>query len=183
MFLLQPNSQSALAVVLWYHNRQISESSPVRSPLPLLPHQLMSYFAVWHHLSFCENPHKTTSQQLDNSSTRPCGEKEEGASYHYSLLERSGKRKPILRAISNMSIRALSPALAVKFNISPGRWQHFPMWPLFLQRDKGKRTEMTGTQHVGNLKHQFIHYITIKMVLVIFHYQNNILVFCTSVIW
>jgi hypothetical protein len=49
-------------------------------------------------------------------------------------------------------IRALSPALAVKFNISPGRWQHFPLWTLFLQRDKGKRTEMTGTQHVGTLK-------------------------------
>jgi hypothetical protein len=81
------------------------------------------------------------------------------------------------------AIRALSPALAVKFKISPGRWQHFPMWPLFLQRDKGKRTEMTGTQHVGNLKLQFLHYITIQMVLVIFHYQNNILVFCTSVIW
>jgi hypothetical protein len=43
----------------------------------------------------------------------------------------------------------LSPALAVTFNISPGRWQHFPLWPLFLQRDKGKQTEMTGTQHVG----------------------------------
>jgi hypothetical protein len=42
---------------------------------------------------------------------------------------------------------------------------------------------MTGTQHVGFLKHYFPHYITIKMVLVIFHYQNNILVFCTSVIW
>jgi hypothetical protein len=36
------------------------------------------------------------SQQLDNNSTRPCGEKEEGASYHYSLLERSGKRRSIL---------------------------------------------------------------------------------------
>jgi hypothetical protein len=36
---------------------------------------------------------------------------------------------------------------------------------------------MTGTQHVGTLKHQFIHYITIKTVLIIFHYQNNILVF------
>jgi hypothetical protein len=36
---------------------------------------------------------------------------------------------------------------------------------------------------VGNLKHQFLHYITIKMVLVIFHYQNKILVFCTYVIW
>jgi hypothetical protein len=80
-------------------------------------------------------------------------------------------------------IRALSPALAVKFNISPGRWQHFPLWPLFLQREKGKRTEMTGTQHVATLKHQFLHYITLKMVLDIFYYQNNYLVFCTSVIW
>jgi hypothetical protein len=35
-----------------------------------------------------------------------------------SLLQRKGER-------------ALSPALAVKFNISPGRWQHFPLWPLF----------------------------------------------------
>jgi hypothetical protein len=42
---------------------------------------------------------------------------------------------------------------------------------------------MTVTQHVGTLKHQFLYYITIKMVLVIFHYQNNILVFCASVIW
>jgi hypothetical protein len=47
------------------------------------------------------------------------------------------------------SIRALSPALAVKFNISPGRWQHFPLWLLFLQKDKRKRTKITGTQHVG----------------------------------
>jgi hypothetical protein len=36
---------------------------------------------------------------------------------------------------------------------------------------------MTVTQHVGILKHQFLHYVTIKMMLVIFHYQNNILVF------
>jgi hypothetical protein len=49
--------------------------------------------------------------------------------------------------------------------------------PLFLPRDKGKRTEMTGTQHVGTLKQKCIHYITIKMVLVIFHYQHNILIF------
>jgi hypothetical protein len=73
----------------------------------------------------------------------------------------------------------LSPALAVKFIISSGRWQHFPLWPLFLLREKGKQTEMTVTQHVGILKHKFLHYVTIKMVLVIFHYQNNILVFCT----
>jgi hypothetical protein len=44
---------------------------------------------------------------------------------------------------------------------------------LFLQRDKGKRTEITGTQIVGILKTYFLHYITIKMVLVILHYQNN----------
>jgi hypothetical protein len=80
---------------------------------------------------------------------------------------------------SRPHIRALLPALAVKFNISPGRWQHFRLWPLFLQREKGKRTEMTGTQHVGTIKHQFLHKIkiTIKMVLVIFHYLNNVLFF------
>jgi hypothetical protein len=74
-----------------------------------------------------------------------------------------------MQSIFANAIRALSPALAVKFNISSGRWQHFPLWPLFLQREKGKRTEMTGTQHVGTLKYQFIHYSTIKMVLVFFH--------------
>jgi hypothetical protein len=38
------------------------------------------------------------------------------------------------------------------------------MWPLFLLRTKGKRKEMTGTQHVGTLKHKFLQYITIKNV-------------------
>jgi hypothetical protein len=47
------------------------------------------------------------------------------------------------------------------------------MWPLFLLRAKGKRKEMTGTQHVGTSKHQFLQYITIKNVFVLFHYQNN----------
>jgi hypothetical protein len=45
---------------------------------------------------------------------------------------------------------------------------------------------MTGTQHVGILKHQFLHYITRKIVLVIFHYQNNFKHnswFFASVIW
>jgi hypothetical protein len=37
-----------------------------------------------------------------------------------------------------LAIRALSPALAVKFNILPGRWQQIPPWPLFLLRDEGK---------------------------------------------
>jgi hypothetical protein len=90
---------------------------------------------------------------------------------------------PALSVAQQNPIRALSPALGVKFTISPGRWQHFPLWPLLLQREKKKRTEMTGTQHVGTLEYQFLHYITIKMVLVFFYFQNNILVFCTSVIW
>jgi hypothetical protein len=47
------------------------------------------------------------------------------------------------------------------------------MWPLFLLRAKGKGKEMTGTLHVGTLKHQFLQYITIKNVFVLFHYQNN----------
>jgi hypothetical protein len=38
---------------------------------------------------------------------------------------------------------------------------------------------MTETQHVETLKHQFLHYITIKTVLGFFHYQNSIFVFCT----
>jgi hypothetical protein len=32
------------------------------------------------------------------------------------------------------------------------------MWPLFLLRAKGKRKEMTGTQHVGTLKHKFLQF-------------------------
>jgi hypothetical protein len=47
------------------------------------------------------------------------------------------------------------------------------MWPLFLLRGKGKGKEMTGTLHVGTLKHQFLQYITIKNVFVLFQKQNN----------
>jgi hypothetical protein len=57
------------------------------------------------------------------------------------------------------------------------------MWPLFLLRAKGKRKEMTGTQHVGTLKHKFLQYITIKNVLVLFHYQNNFEMNSSSAIW
>jgi hypothetical protein len=46
------------------------------------------------------------------------------------------------------------------------------LWPLFLLRAKGNQKEMTGKQHVGALKHQFLQYITIKNVFVLFHYQN-----------
>jgi hypothetical protein len=57
------------------------------------------------------------------------------------------------------------------------------MWPLFLLRAKGKQKEMTGTQHVGTLKHKFLQYITIKNVLVLFHYQNNCEMNSSSAIW
>jgi hypothetical protein len=57
------------------------------------------------------------------------------------------------------------------------------LWPLFLLRAKGKRKEMTGTQHVGTLKHKFLQYIKIKNVLVLFYYQNNFEMNSSSVIW
>jgi hypothetical protein len=47
---------------------------------------------------------------------------------------------------------------------------------------KGKRKEMT-TQHVVALKHQFLQYITIKNVFVLFHYQNNFEMNSFSAIW
>jgi hypothetical protein len=43
------------------------------------------------------------------------------------------------------------------------------MWPLFLLRDKGKRTEMTWLQHVATLKRLILHYITTKIVIVLFY--------------
>jgi hypothetical protein len=61
--------------------------------------------------------------------------------------------------------------LAAKFNHVGG--STFGLWPFFLQRDIGKRKEITVTQHVGTLKHQFFHYITITIVLVLFHYLTN----------
>jgi hypothetical protein len=57
------------------------------------------------------------------------------------------------------------------------------MWPLFLMRAKGKRKEMTGTQHVGTLKHQFLQYVTIKNVFVLFPYRNNFKINYSSAIW
>jgi hypothetical protein len=57
------------------------------------------------------------------------------------------------------------------------------MWPLFLLRAKGKWKKITGTQHVGTLKHQFLQYITITNVFVPFHYQNNFEMNYSSAIW
>jgi hypothetical protein len=42
---------------------------------------------------------------------------------------------------------------------------------------------MTGTQHVGTLKHKFLQYIKIKNGLVLFHYQNNFEMKSSSAIW
>jgi hypothetical protein len=43
---------------------------------------------------------------------------------------------------------------------------------------------MTGTQHVGTLiKNKFLQYITIKNVLVLFHYQNNFEMNSSFAIW
>jgi hypothetical protein len=57
------------------------------------------------------------------------------------------------------------------------------MWLLFLLGAKGKRKEMTGTQHVGTLKIQFLQYITIKNVFVLFYYQNNFEMNYSCAIW
>jgi hypothetical protein len=45
----------------------------------------------------------------------------------------------------------------------------FGLWPLFHLRDGGKWTEMSATQHGGTLRHYFLHYITIKIMLGFFH--------------
>jgi hypothetical protein len=42
---------------------------------------------------------------------------------------------------------------------------------------------MTGTQHVVTYKHKFLQYITIKNVLVLFHYKNNFDMNSSSAIW
>jgi hypothetical protein len=89
-----------------------------------------------------------------------------------------------LQALQLQCIRALLAASAAKFNITLVRWQH-PSHVAFvyLLRAKGKRKEMTGTQHVGTLKHKFLQYITIKNELVLFHYQNNLGMNSSSAIW
>jgi hypothetical protein len=48
----------------------------------------------------------------------------------------------------------------------------FGLWPLFHLRDGGKWTEMTATQHGGTLRHDFLHYFTIKIMLSFFHYLD-----------
>jgi hypothetical protein len=83
----------ALAVVLWYHTRLRSKSSPARFPagrtenifslfpLPLLPHQLMSYFDVWRHLSPAKKiriARKTTLQHIETTA-QPAHVKDDSA--------------------------------------------------------------------------------------------------------
>jgi hypothetical protein len=46
---------------------------------------------------------------------------------------------------------------------------------LFLLRAKGKRKEITGTQHVGTYKHKVLQYNTIKNVLNLFFFITKII--------
>jgi hypothetical protein len=77
------------------------------SPLPLLPHRLMSYFYVWHHLSFRENPHRTqdsiaaTRQQLNPPTWRKKKKVLAPTIVYWRGAERGDQ---FYRAISNMSI-------------------------------------------------------------------------------
>jgi hypothetical protein len=80
-------------------------------------------------------------------------------------------------------IRALSAATAANLTLHPLGGSTPRMWPLFLLGAKGKQKEMTGTQHVGTLKHKLLQYITNKNVLVLFHYQNNFEMNSSSAIW
>jgi hypothetical protein len=41
----------------------------------------------------------------------------------------------------------------------------FGLWPLFHLRDGGKWTEMTATQHRGTLRREFLHFISITIML------------------
>jgi hypothetical protein len=75
-----PCTGNGLVVPSSSHKREVAGLIPAGciitfiSPIPLLPHRLISYFDVGRHLSIHENLHKT-SQQQDNSLTRPRGEK------------------------------------------------------------------------------------------------------------
>jgi hypothetical protein len=63
----------------------------------------------------------------------------------------------------------------------------FGLWPLFHLRYGGKWTEMTATQHGGTLRHVFLHYITIKIMLGFFHFvfsffKFNVVIFLCDVV-
>jgi hypothetical protein len=105
-FIIRTDHQSlqcvAMAMVLWYHPRLISESSPVRfpagctktflSPLPLSPHQLKSYFDVWRHLPSVKI--RIAQNNIARVNIAPkkttCSSRPRGGRRHNSLLERSG---------------------------------------------------------------------------------------------
>jgi hypothetical protein len=84
-------------------------------PLPLLPHRLMSYFDVWRHLSFHENPLMTSQQQT--SSTRPGGEWEGASTTVYWRGAERGDQ--FYRAISNSFISGISCNGHHKWKIYP----------------------------------------------------------------
>jgi hypothetical protein len=80
-------------------------------------------------------------------------------------------------------IRALSAASAAKFNIAPVRWQHPSHVAIVPTESKGKTEGNDWDTACGNFKHKFLQYITIKNVLVLFHYQNNFEMNSFSAIW
>jgi hypothetical protein len=80
------------------HKREVTGSIPAGCtktylfPHPLLPHRLMSHFDVWRHLSL----HKNRTRHRSNKTKARPAHVEKRRCYHYSLLERSGKRRIIL---------------------------------------------------------------------------------------
>jgi hypothetical protein len=58
----------------------------------------------------------------------------------------------------------------LSLTVHPVDGSTFGLWPLFHLRDGGKRTEMTATPHGEALRHWFLFYTTLKIMLVLFHY-------------
>jgi hypothetical protein len=88
------------------------------------------------------------------------------------------------RLIFNViTIRALSAASAAKFNIAPVRWQHPSHVAIVPPESKGKTEGNEWDTACGNLKIQFLQYITITNVFVLFHYPNNFEMNYSSAIW
>jgi hypothetical protein len=92
----------------------------------------------------------------------------------YSLVN-AINNKVSFRFVPFCQYRALSAASAAKFNISPGRWQHF--WPVAnvrIVRDKGKRKEIDWDTACRNFKRSISLLFFYKMVLAHFHYKNSV---------
>jgi hypothetical protein len=85
-------------------------------------------------------------------------------------LDNFPKHADIYSCLFAKYIWALSPVLAVKFNISPYRWQPFWLVPAEIL---GKTDRNKWDTACGNFKTFVFLIYHYKMVLVLFHYQNN----------